>query len=137
MGNLISPLLGFAGFYAGLLLWTQFTRWVVLLHAAASKEGGDFLGPPRRRLLWAIPFLALLHPAPWLLGAMVFLAFRTLGADAAGAWPWFFGGLVIALLVMMFSSLAMLARWRRMGSRSSGSSEPPPAVTNVRRPADE
>ena len=69
MSEVITPLLGFAGLFAGMLLWVQFTRWVALLYVSGSKEGGDFLGPPKRRLLWATPFLALLHPAPWLVGA--------------------------------------------------------------------
>jgi hypothetical protein len=114
MSEVITPLFGFAGFFAGILLWVQFTRWLALLYVSGSKEGGDFLGPPKRRLLWAIPFLALLHPAPWLIGMAASVAFRTLRRNSSVGWSWFFGGLVLALLFMGLSTLAALARWRRL-----------------------
>src|SRR3954466_7260583 len=120
--SLFTPLLAFAGFFSGMLLWLQFTRWAILLYVSASKNGGDFLGPPKRRLLWAIPFLALLHPAPWLLGAAVFFMFRAMRGDTGAGWSWFLGGLALALVFMLLSTLTMLARWRRLRhSQPSGS----------------
>jgi hypothetical protein len=114
MSEVITPLVGFAGIFAGMLLWVQFTRWVALLYVSGSKEGGDFLGPPKRRLLWATPFLALLHPAPWLVGTATFFAFRTLRGNTSTEWKWFFGGMALALLFMGGSTLAVFARWRHM-----------------------
>jgi hypothetical protein len=109
----LTPFLGFAGFFAGMMLWAQFTRWVGLLLVSGSKDGGDFLGPPKRRLIWVIPFLALVHPAPWLLGAAIFFAFRSIRGATGAGWIWFFGGVVLALLYMLFSTLTLLVRWRR------------------------
>jgi hypothetical protein len=120
MSDVLTPFLGFAGLLAGMLLWAQFTRWVGLLYVSGSKEGGDFLGPPKRRLLWAIPFLALLHPAPWLLGAAVFFAFRATRGDMGAGGSWFFGGLALALLFMILITLAVLARWRRVRQSQVG-----------------
>ena len=45
----------------------QLSRWALLLSTTVSTHGGDFLGTPKRRLIWALPFVALLHPAFWLL----------------------------------------------------------------------
>jgi len=108
MNALMTPVLGIAGFFAGMLLWTQFTRWVALLYVSGSKEGGDFLGPPKRRLLWAVPFLAVLHPAPWLIGLTVIFAWR----GGIG----FLAGLCLALLSMIFTTVTALVRWRRSRS---------------------
>jgi hypothetical protein len=120
MIDVVTPIFGFAGFFAGMILWVQFTRWVGLLYVSGSKEGGDFLGPPKRRLLWAFPFLALLHPAPWLLGVAGIFAFRDLRAYAGGSGTWFFGGLFLALLFMIPTTVSVLARWRHL-RRSQGS----------------
>jgi hypothetical protein len=120
MIDLVTPIFGFAGFFAGMILWVQFTRWMGLLYVSGSKDGGDFLGPPKRRLLWAIPFLAVLHPAPWLIGAAGIFAFRALRADAGGGGTWFFGGLSLALLFMILTTVSVLARWRNL-RRSQGS----------------
>ena len=114
MRDAFTPFFGVAGFIAGLLLSTQLTRWAVLLYESGSKQGGDFLGPPRRRLLWAMPFVALLHPAPWLTGVAGVFTFRAIRADAWGGGTWFFGGLSAALLFMAFTAVTLLTRWRRI-----------------------
>jgi hypothetical protein len=118
--DVFTPLVGIAGFVAGLLLWTQLTRWAVLLHASVVKQGGDFLGPPKRRLLWVIPFVALLHPAPWLIGVAGIFAFRAFRSDAGGGGTWFFGGLSAALLFMAVTTVTLLARWRRFQRSRAG-----------------
>jgi hypothetical protein len=114
MGDVITPIVALPGFFAGMFLWAQCTRWVGLLYVSVSKDGGDFLGPRKRRLLWAVPFLALLHPAPWLTGAAVLFAFRTFRGDAAPGWSWFFGGLALALLFMLLGTLTVIVRWRHL-----------------------
>jgi hypothetical protein len=102
------------GFVAGMLLWTQLTRWVGLLYVSGSKEGGDFLGPPKRRLAWAIPMIGLLHPAPWLICLAIFFAIRAYQSHAGEGWAWFFGGLLLAILFMILGTVVALARWRRL-----------------------
>jgi hypothetical protein len=101
------------GFVAGLLLWVQLARWMLLLYVSGSKDGGDFLGPPRKRLLWALPFMALLHPAPWLIGATGFFGMRTMVGNSATGAKWFFGGLFLAVLLMSLTALLLLVRWHR------------------------
>jgi hypothetical protein len=64
-------------------------------------------------LIWVVPLVALLHPAPWFVGAAVVLVFRTFRGDIAGPWSWFFGALFISLLLMLLSTLVFIARWRR------------------------
>ena len=121
MSDVTTPIFGVAGVLAGTFLWLQFIRWMGLLYVAGSKEGGDFLGPPKRRLLWAIPFIALLHPAPWLICIAGICAFRAIRADAGGIGTWFFGGLIIAQLQMIHTTAITLTRWRRLRhSQASG-----------------
>jgi hypothetical protein len=64
-------------------------------------------------LIWATPFLAILHPAPWLIVAAVFAGRHKLRADSGTGWEWFYGGLVLALLLMIISTAIALLRWHR------------------------
>jgi hypothetical protein len=120
--DVLFPIFAFGGFLAGMLLWVQFTRWIGLLYVTWQKNSGDFLGPPKRRLIWAIPFLAVLHPAPWLVGAAAIFAFRSIRADVGGSPTWFFGGLSFALLFMIVSTAMTVARWRRLRNLQSKNS---------------
>ncbi len=130
MSTFALPALSLFGFLVGMLLWIQFTRWVGLLYVSASKHGGDFLGPPKRRLLWATPVLALLYPAPWLIGMSALLGFRTFRSDSTGGWGWFFVGLSLALLFMVLSTIAVLVRWRHL--RHSEKSRPNKSLERTR-----
>ena len=117
MNHIASLLAGFAGFFVGMLLWVQFTRWLGLLFVSGSRHGGDFLGEPKRRLIWAIPFLGLLHPAPWLLAAAAYLGYRAFHGDLAAGWNWFFGGLLLAFTFMLATAASAILRWRRRVER--------------------
>ena len=65
------------GVLAAMVAVGQLTRWISVLATTLAKHGGDFLGEPRRRLLWAAPIFSILHPgfyvalatviAPWYL----------------------------------------------------------------------
>jgi hypothetical protein len=55
------------GFIPGMFVVPFLLRWAALLHITIGLHGGDFLGPPRRRLPWATPLIVLVHPAPYLL----------------------------------------------------------------------
>jgi len=114
MSQVATPALSVFGFFIGMSLWTQLTRWVALLYVSGSNQGGDFLGPPKRRLLWAFPIVGLFHPAPWLLCAAVFFGIRAYRSHAAEGWAWFFGGLSFAVLYMILSTVVALIRWRRL-----------------------
>jgi hypothetical protein len=113
MAGVLSLGLALLGIVAGMFLWAQMTRWVVLLYVSGSREGGDFLGPPKRRLIWAIPFLTLLHPTPWIIGAAIFFAIRAFRGSIGPGWAWFFGGVSIAILLMSSITVAMIAHWRK------------------------
>ena len=124
MSDVITPLCGLVGFFAGMSLSMQVTRWVALLYVSGAKEGGDFLGPPKRRLVWAIPFVGLLHPAPWMVGVLGFLAFRAFRSNGPAGWKWFFGGLLVAWLFMAISFAFALARWRHSKHSSTRTGRP-------------
>ena len=130
MTEVATPALSVLGFFAGTLLWTQFTRWVGLIYVSGSKHGGDFLGPPRRRLLWAAPVVGLLHPAPWLIVAAAYLGIRAYRFHAGEGWAWFFGGLSLALLLMTLTTVLALGRWRRL--RQSEPSGPKKSLERMR-----
>jgi hypothetical protein len=130
MSEVAIPALSVLGFFVGMLLWTQLTRWVGLLYVSCSKLGGDFLGPPKRRLLWAVPIVGLLHPAPWLFFAAVFFGIRAYRSHAAEGWAWLFGGLALAILFMILSTVVTLTRWRR--SRQSDPSGPNKSLERTR-----
>lgn len=98
MQMLLLPVFILAGFMGGGLLATQLMRWGLLLWVAMTKHGGDFLGAPRRRLLWAVPVVALLHPAPYLLVVVVIALYR----ESQGA----MGGPFICVLVGLCGYLA-------------------------------
>lgn len=115
-----SPFAFALGFFAAALLLSVVGHWAAVLGAVLGKHGGDFLGPPKRRLLWAAP-LAIVHPAPFLIVAAL------AGGVMAGlvllgrSWEWFFAGLYGALAyVGVFASMA----WRRAKARRAGPKPP-------------
>jgi hypothetical protein len=103
-----------AGFLVAGVWVVQLTRWGLLIGVAIGKHGGDFLGAPRRRLLWALPFIALLHPAPYLLAAAIGLAVYSLQGDASDAVRAFTGGfyLYVTLMSMLIFGVHRLQRRR-------------------------
>jgi hypothetical protein len=89
---LLPLVLPFVGFLVGSLVMTQVSRWGALLWVTMTTHGGDFLGAPKRRLLWIFPFALLLHPAPYLAAFVVALTVVTLRGDAAASWLWLWIG---------------------------------------------
>ena len=85
MDALLLPIFSIFGFFAGSLFATQTSRGVVLISTSATQQGGDFLGAPKRCLLWALPPLALLHPAPYIICAVAFATFRCFEGKLAAA----------------------------------------------------
>lgn len=117
----MTPLAAFAlGLVAATLLLSVISHWTTLLVTVVGKHGGDFLGPPKRRLLWAAP-LAIVHPAPILIVAAL------AGGAMAGLillgryWEWFFAGFYS---FVAYAGLLMLMAWRRSKARKAGP-EPP------------
>ena len=99
-----------AGMLLGALLIMQLSRWGLLLYVNVTKHGGDFLGEPRRRLLWAFPFVALLHPALWALVAVLWSALHVL-RHGASSFQWgLLVGASLYLVPMLLSAVVMLFR---------------------------
>jgi hypothetical protein len=63
MNSAIGPMIWFVGgFFAGQLVSSIAARFLGLVLTSVAKHGGEFLGPPRRRLLGVLPIAAVLHP---------------------------------------------------------------------------
>ena len=81
-----------AGFFLGTIFVPQAMRWVLLVHTSFGLHGGDFLGAPKRRLIWAAPFIILFHPLPYIAaGTAVLTAFAVLGRAPSGS-VWLLAG---------------------------------------------
>jgi len=110
---LLAPILLFLGFYAGTVFGTQMSRWGVLLWVSTIKHGGDFLGPPKRRLLWAFPFILLLHPAPYLVVFLVVGTVWALQGKVAPLWLWLLGGFYVYIAIFGFKMLRLYRKHLR------------------------
>ena len=77
-----------AGFAAGILLLPRLLHWFGLIYTSITPQQGDFLEPPKRRLLWVSPFLFLVHPAPYLVIALIVVSVLTLLGRMAAPWTW-------------------------------------------------
>jgi hypothetical protein len=105
------------GFVAGIIFVPMITHWAALLGVVPRRHGGDFLGPPTRRLLWAAP-LAVIHPVPILIAAVVAGGVMAASSLLGAAWEWFFAGLYSNLAFMGLFVLAALRRqWTRRRNR--------------------
>jgi hypothetical protein len=104
------PAYAVIGAIAGSLFSTQILRWVLLLRVSAARHSGDFLGPPKRRVLWALPAIAFLHPAPYMVLAVVFVTAHSFQAKAGPAWLWFLSGFYLNVAYVTWRSLAILHR---------------------------
>ena len=109
-----------AGFFLGMILVPQLLRWALLVHTSFGLHGGDFLGAPKRRLLWAAPFVLVLHPAPYLaVGTVVLTTFAVRGRASLG-WLWFLAGFYAYSLLMGVLVVPKLLNLRRKrGARNA------------------
>ena len=89
-----------AGFALGIYLVPNVLRWAFLVHMTIKPLGGDFLGTPKRRLLWATPFVVLLHPLPYLVAGSAIVAMLALRGHAPVGWLWFLAGFYGYALLM-------------------------------------
>jgi hypothetical protein len=110
------PIIAILGFFTGSLLVQQILRWIVLLSVATAKQGGDFLGPPRRRLLWVVPFIVFFHPGVYMIGALIVGTGLCLLNWPGGGWGWFLVGLYTHIIV---SGLSIASRYRRRKLRGT------------------
>ena len=113
MDTIFLPAFLILGLLAGGLFASIVMRWVALLLASNAKLGGDFLGPPRRRTAWALPFVALLYPAPYIIFLVALLVVRQFHAATAPAWIWFLIGFAISVLFSGVRTASVMRRLRR------------------------
>lgn len=107
------PALAIAGFFRARVVVAQWLRCAALFLVAFSRHGGDFLGPPRRRLLWISPFVVLFHPGGYLLIALLVVTGLYLQNLVASGWGWFLAGFYV---YMVFVGLSVASRYRRIRS---------------------
>jgi hypothetical protein len=96
------------GVIAAMIFMSPFVHWLALVQTSFAKHGGNFLGPPNRRLLPAAPFVVLLHPVPYLTVALVVISVLVVSGSFAKDWWWFLGGFYLYVATV---SLLVLA-WR-------------------------
>jgi hypothetical protein len=106
-----------AGFLIGMFLLPLVVRWAALVHTVFGLHGGDFLGGPKRRLLWAAPLVILLHPVPYLvIGSLVIIDFVAVGRASTG-WVWFLAGLFSYSVVLTLFVVARIRKLRKKAHR--------------------
>jgi hypothetical protein len=113
--TLLLPLFLLVGFMGGSFLVTRLTHWGLLVWVSLTKHGGDFLGAPRRRLLWVFPFVALLHPTPYFLVVVVLALYRMLQAKVGAPLLCVLLGLALYLAVTGLTALKVLRLRRPRG----------------------
>lgn len=109
------PIMAILGFLTGPLVVQQIFRWIALLWVVIAKQGGYFLGPPRRRLLWVVPFVVFFHPGSYMISALIVSTSFCLLNWPGGEWGWFLSGLYIYVLV---SGLLIASKYRRIRQKS-------------------
>jgi hypothetical protein len=106
-------LLFLPGVFLGMILIPAALRWALLVHTSLTKQGGDFLGPPRRRLLWFTPVIVLFHPTLYLLaGLIVVSGFALIGRLSAG-WLWFLAGFYAYAVMIGLLLIPRMLKLRR------------------------
>ena len=109
MDALLAPVLLFLGFFAGTLFGAQMLRWGALLWVSTTTHGGDFLGPPKRRLLLVLPFVLLLHPAPYLVAFVFVFTVLAFQGKVGTMWLLLLGGIYVYVAI---AGLLMLKSYR-------------------------
>ena len=113
------PAMAIAGFFSAMFVVTQWLRYAALFLVAFSRHGGDFLGPPRRRLLWISPFVVLFHPGVYLLIALLVVTGLYLQNRVASGWGWFLAGFYVYIVFLV---LSLASRYRRIRRQTKSSS---------------
>ena len=113
------PAMAIAGFFSAMFVVTQWLRYAALFLVAFNRHGGDFLGPPRRRLLWISPFVVLFHPGVYLLIALLVVTGLYLQNRVASGWGWFLAGFYVYIVFLV---LSLASRYRRIRRQTKSSS---------------
>ena len=117
-----------AGSVAAIFLLPQVLRWLGLIYTTITPQQGDFLGPPKRRLLWASPFLFLFHPTPYLIIGVIVVSVFTLLGRMSAPWTWLLLGFysyTAFLSLLITVKLNRMRRTRAKGGRPNQRLERP------------
>jgi hypothetical protein len=109
------------GFLVGVVLVPILLRWFVLANTVFGLHGGDFLGPPKRRLLWTAPIVLLLNPLPYVIVAIIVLAVEFARDPRPVAGVWLALGFCLYAVLIAGTFLTRRLRKNRTG-RGSGNS---------------
>lgn len=123
---LIAPVV--AGFVAAVFLLPQALNWLGLIYTTITPQQGDFLGPPKRRLLWASRFLFLFHPMPYLIIGVITVSVFTLLGRMPAPWTWLLLGFysyTTFLSLLITVKLKRIRRTRAKGERPNQRLERP------------
>lgn len=86
------PLLFLAGFFAAAFTVSRILHWASLTRVSIGKLGGDFLGTRKRRLIWATPFVLLLHSGLYLVVGLLAASVLAIAGQLPPGWRWFMAG---------------------------------------------
>ena len=126
MSPSLYPLLFIAGFFAGTFTVSRVLHWASLTRASVGKLGGAFLGAPKRRLIWATPFVLLLHPALYLLLGSLAISVLAIAGRLPAGWRWFIAGFYAYVAVGGLLVLNVLRKRRSRRNQQQKLDEPGP-----------
>jgi hypothetical protein len=107
-------LLALPGALLGTILIPVIMRWILLIHTSITTQSGDFLGPPRRRLLWFAPAVFLFHPAPYIVIALLVASVRAAIGRVSTGWLWFLVGFYAYAVMIGFLVVPRVLALRRI-----------------------
>lgn len=124
MSPSVYPLLFIAGFAAAAFTVSRILHWASVTRVTIGKLGGDFLGAPKRRLLWATPFVLLFHPGPYLALGLLATSVLAIAGQLPAGWRWFMAGFYAYAVVGGLLMLNLLRKRRSRKSQESKLDEP-------------
>lgn len=124
MSPALYPLLFIAGFFAAAFTVSRILHWVSLTRVSIGKLGGDFLGAPKRRLIWTTPFVLLFHPGLYLVLGLLAISVLAITGQLPAGWRWFMAGFYAYAVVGGLLALNLLRKRRSRRSQQSKLDQP-------------
>jgi hypothetical protein len=87
---------------------------MTLVYTTVTPQSGDFLGPAKRRLMWASPFLFLFHPAPYLVVGLVTATLLAILGRLSNVWASLLLGFYAYAVFLGLLIVARLLRKRQL-----------------------
>jgi hypothetical protein len=102
------------GYLVAMVTLSQVLRWMALLMVTISPHGGDFLGPPKRRLALATPLILFLHPITYAIVAIVVATIAAALGRLPATWTWTIVGFYLYAIPVGAITLKVMRRARRV-----------------------